>query len=671
MQTILSNFSDIIALLVWGLMWALGGVWIVRRAFNLRPNEEALIGFGIGLVIENWLANYLARILPLPTAFWISSAMVLLIGFVFSLPLKNGLRSLFSFKILKIQWVTFLFLSIIFFMIGRGLSIFDDYAHLPTTSLLATGDIPPHFSLDPSISYAYHYFLMLFAAQIMRIADMFVWTALDLSRGLSFGLSIVLTGLWVQRITRSAFGGFVGGLFAAFATGTRWLLLLLPPNLLTSISQDITMLGSAAASGATLAEAMINPWSIQGAGPLAYPFAFVNGILTPGIMAHGPNGMIGSAIAIPLLMTFNKWRGWLGAAISVILISASGLLGESVLVYVTWAILILLYIVTNKTFKIPRSLWQWFLVIIGGSLLGTLTGGALGDIAKNLFLETFAGVSPESYQSVGFQFVWPPTIVSAHLGVLSLFNPKQLIVALFEIGPVVLIFPLLLVWGIKAFRLGRWYEAALVISACLSLLLFFVNFTGSTGVRNTSRLYSVVGICSRFAVPLAFLWVAHRSEVKKAIVGFLGFITIFGGIVLLAIQLVAIQKPVYSYLIDDLDARMTRNYWNRLEPGTLIFDTEASRSPIIFGLFTNSHRTWYEEKPEWQELVKNPDPLALQRAGFHYAYFDSTHWDQLSIEIQDSFDDPCVEVVEEYKQDNPPYDFRRLLDIHQCVENKN
>ena len=664
MQSILGNLYEAGALLFWAVIWIFGGLLIVKRSFNLRKNEVVLVGFAIGLVLETWLANFISRVIPVPLAFWISSALILVIGILFSLPLN--LKKLFDFQISWYQIGLFLFLSYLFFMISRGLSIFDDYAHLPTTSLLAVGDIPPHFPLDPDIPYAYHYFLMLFAAQIMRIADVFVWTALDIGRGLSFGLGIMLTGIWVQRLTRSTFGGFLGGAMAAFGMGTRWVLLLLPPGLLAAITQEVSMLGSASASGATLAEALTSSWTIEGAGPIPYPFAFVNGITSAGVMAHGPNGMIGSAIGLPLLLTFNRWRGWPGAVISVILISASGLLGENLLVYVTWALMVVLYMVINKTTKLPKSLWKWTLVIYVGSFMGLLTGGALGDIAKNFILRFVTGTVVDSYQTVGFQFVWPPTIVSSHLGVLSILNPKQLFIALCEIGPVILVFPLLLAWGYKAFKVGRWYEAAIVISAILSLGMFFFNFSGSTGVRNTSRLYAVVGTCASFAVPLAYIWVSHRSELKKAIVGFLGMAVMLGGIILFAVELPAVQKPVYSYLINDLDARMTRHYWNELEPDALIFDPLSSRVPIIFGRFTDSHKTWYEEKTEWQELVNNPDPIDLNESGFDYVYLDSSYWDQLSEEDQSGLSSQCVTVVEFYEQDRYPFEFRKLLDIRSC-----
>ena len=95
----------------------------------------------------------------------------------------------------------FFLLTIFFISIGRGLALFDDYQNLPTVSLMATGDIPPHFALDPRFSFNYHYLLLLFAAQFMRLGNMFPWTALDASRGLIIALPLVLAWLWAYRMT--------------------------------------------------------------------------------------------------------------------------------------------------------------------------------------------------------------------------------------------------------------------------------------------------------------------------------------------------------------------------------------------------------------------------------------------------------------------------------------
>ena len=49
--------KETLFLILWITLWCLGGVWIVRRAFNLRANEELITGIGVGLIFENWSAN--------------------------------------------------------------------------------------------------------------------------------------------------------------------------------------------------------------------------------------------------------------------------------------------------------------------------------------------------------------------------------------------------------------------------------------------------------------------------------------------------------------------------------------------------------------------------------------------------------------------------------------
>ena len=144
----------------------------------------------------------------------------------------------------------------VFFMVGRGLAVLDDYQNLPVTSLLAAGDIPPRFALDPEVSFNYHYLVLLFSGQIMRIGNMYPWLALDLARAIGFSIGLMLTGLYVQRITWSKMAGVVAGLVAAFGGGTRWLMLLLPGRIIDRMSDHLQMLG-AYANFSGLSEALV------------------------------------------------------------------------------------------------------------------------------------------------------------------------------------------------------------------------------------------------------------------------------------------------------------------------------------------------------------------------------------------------------------------------------
>lgn len=663
-----ANIVNIALLGLWGLLWLLGGWWIVRAAFNLRPQEEGIVGAAVGLILQTWLANLLARVLDLSLAFWLSSAILFLAGILFNL--KKGWKSLFQLKIVPGHWIALLVLAYAFTGISRGLAIFDDYAHLPTTSLMAAGNIPPQFPLNPNAPYGYHYLLLLIAAGVARIGNFYVWTALDIARGASFGLAIVLTAVWVQRLTFSSLAGFFGGVFAAFAGGTRWLLLLLPEGVLKAVSGQVQMLGSAAQSAPDLTTALTGNWVIEGAGPFAFPFAYANGINSPGILAFGPNGCIGSAIGAPILLTFNRWRNVpLAFVVTTLLTAAGSLIGETGMLIgvASWGLIVLYQWIKNKSFRLPVPLTRWLGVLGLSIVISALQGGAWSELFQSLVNRFILGnPAGETYQTIGFQLVWPVTVVSSHLGILSVTNPWQLLAAILEIGPVLLALPLVVIWGLKALRNQRWYEASVILGGYLTVALLFVQFTGSAGVRNTSRLYSFIGTTGSFAVPVLWIWARKRSDTIKTLLAAWASVLIFGGMVLLGIEWVAAQKPVNSTFLSQIDATFYRNYWNKLDKESLVFDPYPYRGVTVFGLYTNSSQQWLVAKPEWETLSEKPDPYELRKAGFGYMYFDYVYWYDVDTVYKEALADPCVKLIEEIHEKHTE-DFRRLLDIRSCT----
>jgi hypothetical protein len=661
---IIRNLLDIVSLVLWASMWIMGGLWLVRSAFSLEPGEETITGFATGLIAESFLANILSHWIPAPLSFWLASFGILLTGFVFLLPKRW--RAYISFKFQPAQWILLILFAYIFTGISRGLALYDDYAHLPTTSMMASGDIPPHFSLDPKVSYGYHYFLMLVAAQIMRLGDTFPWTTLDISRGISVGLLIVLAYIWTKRFTRNQIAGVLGGCMAAFGMGARWLLLLLPSGALKVISQNLEMLGSGAQTASDLSTALTLPWATEGSGVVQFPFAFVNGVIGPGIMAHGPNGAIETVVTLLLLLTCKRWKDWRASVVTIVLLASTNLMSEAnfILLVGGFGIITIIHFIQAKSFKLPKLFLGWWMTVIISGLISLLQGGALTDAAVNFFNKLFSGTAQNSYQTIGFVFNWPPQLVSSHLGALSLINPGQLLIALCEVGPILFVLPLLIIWGMKALGSRRYYEAALAAAAGISFLMIFVEFSGSTGVRNTNRLYTFTNYCLLFAVPLVWIWAKNRPASIKLTAIALGGIAMLGGIVLFGNELAAMQKPVYSTFITDLDVSMEQRYWNQLEPGALVFDSDPSRATTLFGRPTDSNTTWYETKPEWDKLNESPRPEELHAYGFSYAYMDKKYWDGLTPEVQESLQGSCVKVVK--KVEDWTHDYRVLLDIRRC-----
>lgn len=664
--------AEIIPLLLWAILWALGGIWIARTAFNLRDNEQAMFGLGLGLVLQNWLVNLLAQVIPFLTAIWASAGLVFLMGLIFSWPeIRKNPRFLIKIPIHPLQWITLLLLAYVFIAAGRGLAIQDDFQNLPITSVIATGDVPPHFALNPTISFGYHYFSMLFAGQLIHMTNIAPWIGLDVARGFAFALSLMITGLWVERVTGSVLAGFLGGLWGAFAGGTRWLLLLLPTGLLMRISEHINIIGSGANTAPDLLTAMTSDWAVAGAGPYPFPFAFVNGFNTSSVMIYhtGAGGLAGVA-SILLLMSHNRWRTWRAWVIATMLLAATAISNEVTFarLVVDFYLIALVYMAVKRTIRMPQSLWRWLVVLIPAGVIALFQGGVLTGITSGWLAEVIPGLdsTTRAYHTFNFSFYWPPAFLSTHLGFLQLTDPYQAFVALLEIGPVILVIPLMFIWGVKAFRHERWYESAFILVAFLTLVLAFVQYSGTAGVTAMTRAQSIlVGACKTFAVPAIWLWVRHRSQPLKVLSGVFFAVCMLGGMVLFGIQLIAAPKPVVSYYLNDLDARMTQEYWNRLEKGVLIFDPEPERAPVVFGRLTKSSTDWFTRLPEWDALVETPDPKKLHAFGFDYAYIDQSYVEHLPSELRPLLEQPCVKLVKEYTQVFPE-DFRQLLDIRSC-----
>jgi hypothetical protein len=140
--------------------------------------------------------------------------------------------------------------------------------------------------------------------------------------------------------------------------------------------------------------------------------------------------------------------------------------------------------------------------------------------------------------------------------------------------------------------------------------------------------------------------------------------------VLFAVQLAAIQRPVYSTFISQLDASMAERQWNRVQVGAMVFDPLVYRAPTVLGRPTRSSPSWYERSDTWEHLRDAADPKELQAAGFAYMYFDGQYWEQLSGAQQQGLADSCVRQIDRVDgvRSDTDYskDFRVLLDVRAC-----
>ncbi len=503
-------------LILWFFLILAGGFLLVRSCFNLRPEEEWITGLAVAICVEVVFTALLSNVIRAPASFYLAAGLVFLAGlglFILNRPSTRVFSWQGTAPILG-----FIPIFLLAFAICRGMAIFDDYAHLPTTSLMAAGQIPPPFAYAPGVTYAYHYFMMLFAAQVMRIGNVLPWTALDLARAFSLGLAVFLAGFWTIRVTKSKVAGVLAGIFIAFGSGTRWLIFLFPVKFLEELSKQVTLIGSGASSGATLLEAIMSNWRIEGASKLPIPFAFTNGIVQPGVLAmHGANGLFEIMVILLLLLTWNTWRGKKAAILTVIILSSLSLIGELdiILLIIGWVVLTAIFIIKKRTMKLDQDLALWGWILAGSFILSLLEGGAFLNIISSWFSSQV-----KSYPEVGLVLNWPPSIISPHLGSLSIFNWRTLLLAIIEVGPVILVAPVLLIYGLQCWKLSKWFEAILILGFFLTLGSIIVNYQGSTGIRNTIHLYLFLMLFTIYFIPTLWNWAVDQRGMGSVWNGF-------------------------------------------------------------------------------------------------------------------------------------------------------
>jgi hypothetical protein len=642
------------------LLWTIAGWLMTARTFRLEKIERTLVAVSVGIVVNIWLANLAAQFLPQPLAFWLSTGFAILAGLALAWPLNRELLETLpgNWK----HWLVFIIIAYVLTLVGRGLAIYDDYHSLASISLMATGDVPPHFPLDPDISYGYHYFLLMFCTQFVQMTRALPWTSIDLARGITLALTLLLGGLWTRRLTGSRWAGFTAVLFLFFAAGMRWILLLIPRSLLDLISSHITFYGAAISdAGGSIANLLVKTRGLEGAGVFEQPYFLLNGLDNPFVLALGNYGTMPVLLILLLLLLADHRSNWRGTIITAILVASLALANEVTFafLYAGLVIAFLIWIIRNRREKPFKKVWPEIITFTAAGLAAILQGGMFTSILYNR-------LTPGASMAFDISFKFGvPSFFNAHFGSLSLFNPAHWILILADSGPMLLLLPVLIVWGVRAARRQEWMAAGIALSALVGLLATTLTYTGNVATTATTRFTShLLTMCKLFAIVLVWNWAAKRSEViKQGLVG-LGLAASLAGMAIFALQIASAQTPQYSYFLTRLDGSMYEKYWNKLEPDALVFDFEnPSRAITVLGRFSSLSRYWdYRDTERWDELIRSPDPYSLRAAGFSYVYLGED--DLAELDETALMQSACVKEVDKV-QDN--YPFRSLLDIRNCI----
>jgi hypothetical protein len=272
-------------------------------------------------------------------------------------------------------------------------------------------------------------------------------------------------------------------------------------------------------------------------------------------------------------------------------------------------------------------------------------------------------VSIVSTDYQGFFIRGTPAITSGHFGPLLLSNPGQVMVLAAELGPVLLLAPVVALVIIRKMAGNAVLVVALGVGSMLGFLFpIFIRY----GLDfNTTRLTAAaLWLWSVLAFPSVWSWLCDGRPAGRFF-AWLGYgVTVFGGLVLFGIELIAIPAPVLTTFADNTDARYSRTYWDKLEGGAQVLDTTPERAVTLFGRPSRAMMDVYHPWEDWKALLDDPDPRTVANAGYAYIYEDEEWWRGMTDEQRLALKGPCVVylTVEGRSTD----EFPRLLDIRDC-----
>jgi hypothetical protein len=572
----------------------------------------------------------------------------------------------------------------VFARLARGMAIFDDRKNISIVSTMAAGDIPPHHYMNAAFYFAYHYGFQLLGASLMRLGGLMPWSAYDLSKALVGAYTILLAALLGKRYISHPLGGLVTAGVFAFATGTRYLLLLAPAGLMARIDPVIFVRSVDEVVGMPLSQALRQNLVLGDGPPGAFSYAFMNGIGWPTVMAvHAGPPVLSFAILFLVWLAAPRMRGPASLVPVAILFSHSALVWESSYALFLGAGLLVGFIVLVRYRKrtdpgkqinpgMQVSPWaKWALIaLLVSTPVALVQGGTITEFARKLLFGA-GRLLPKTGEAAslgGFTLRWPPAIYSGHLSALSLFSPLQLLVAFFEVGPVILFTPWITWWAWKRTRQGDWMMGTFMISAWLGFLLpIFFSYEYDRDIVRFTK-YGLLMWALILAIMLwdpATRWMnALRWPGIAALA-----LMVFGGLAILGPELSAASQVVLTESdITSLDSLMTRDVWDQLPTKAEVFDPQTWRATMVTGRLTRvveGNMSYdYAHSQVWEQLRANPSIELLMSDHFLYVYFDETWWSALSPQSQASLLSPCVKTVAQ--ENGPSGEFRRLIDLSGC-----
>jgi hypothetical protein len=377
-------------------------------------------------------------------------------------------------------------------------------------------------------------------------------------------------------------------------------------------------------------------------------------------------------VILLLLLVRRREFTKIGLGVWIVLFTTLALSAEHLfaLLWVGIAMACVIFLFTHWRRKLPlprQAVLQSGIILVSSAILAIIQGGFITESMRSLLLSSL-NRQVNSFNTYGFSIRWPPALLSGHLGSLSLFDIRQLIVLLAELSPAILLIPIVLISIYRRRYRFSWLWIGLGISAALSLLFpLFIQY----GVDRSTTRFPLTGMWTflLMGIPLVWYWLKKAGSLSKTLAAAGYAMLATAGVVIFIVQLFAIPHAQYTYFIETVDTYISQEYWDRLPIDAQVFDNIPYRAVTLFGRSVRAYNSIYHPMPEWEALVADPSPWKLAAAGYDYAYFERSYWLSLSSEQKKSFEIPCIDtLLEESQIEGDTMDYRVLMDIRACSQ---
>ena len=184
------------------------------------------------------------------------------------------------------------------------------------------------------------------------------------------------------------------------------------------------------------------------------------------MLGLGSNGSLPQmTLFLLLLLARRRWQPLPGLIFGFLVASLS--LTTELMFVIVWSGILVAVLMRLWIYRPSTKSLHWAWVLVPSAILALISGSVITELSRQ-FLGPAKQISTDSVSMSTVALYWPPAFISAHLGFLSLTNPGQILIALAEMGPILLLAPFI------TWKTGEYIRSRKLLMAGLSFMAIVI-----------------------------------------------------------------------------------------------------------------------------------------------------------------------------------------------------